>query len=73
MAKKMLDTTGLKCPQPILKIAVMVRRLVSGDVLEVKADCDPFEADVRKWCERMGKVLLRVTTDDNTTTARIQF
>lgn len=73
MAKKMLDTTGLKCPQPILKIAVMVRRLASGDVLEVKADCDTFEADVRKWCERMGKVLLLVTTNDDVTTAQIQF
>ena len=28
-----------------------------GDILEVKANCDSFEDDVRRWCERLGKTL----------------
>ncbi len=53
-----LDTKGLKCPQPTLKIAVMAAKLKSGDVLDVVANCPTFEKDVREWCQRTKKVLL---------------
>ena len=60
MATKFLDTSGLRCPQPVLKIAEMVPQMQPGDILEVVGDCPSFERDVRSWCERMGKVLLSV-------------
>ena len=60
MAVQVLDTLGMKCPQPILKIAVMAPDMKPGDILEVLGDCPTFEKDVRTWCERVGKVFLSV-------------
>jgi tRNA 2-thiouridine synthesizing protein A len=53
-----LDTTGLRCPEPILKIAEKLLDMKPGDVLEVSGDCSTFEVDVRAWCKRMKKTLL---------------
>lgn len=60
MATVALDCLGLKCPQPVLKIAAKSAELKSGDTLEVIADCPTFEKDVRQWCERTKKTLLWV-------------
>lgn len=64
MATKFLDTCGLKCPQPVLKIAEMLPQMQPGDILEVVGDCPTFEQDVRNWCERMGKTLLSVRNEE---------
>jgi tRNA 2-thiouridine synthesizing protein A len=64
MAVEILDTAGMKCPQPILKIAVKAPDMQPGDILEVLGDCPTFEKDVRKWCERLNKVLLSVQNED---------
>ncbi len=60
MAVEVLDTLGMKCPQPILKIAVRAPDMKPGDILEILGDCPTFEKDVRIWCERLGKVFLSV-------------
>ncbi len=72
MAVKVLDTLGLKCPQPVLKIAVHAPDMGPGDVLEVLGDCPTFEKDVRTWCERLGKVLLSIK-DEGVNALRIQI
>ncbi len=64
MAVEVLDTLGLKCPQPILKIAVRAPDMKPGDILEVLGDCPTFEKDVRIWCERLGKVFLSIKDDE---------
>jgi tRNA 2-thiouridine synthesizing protein A len=64
MAVEVLDTVGMKCPQPILKIAVKAPDMQPGDILEVLGDCPTFEKDVRTWCERLSKVLLSVQNED---------
>ena len=55
-----LDVRGFKCPVPTLKMTnlVMGGTVQKGDTLVVIADCDTFEADVRKWCETMKRVLI---------------
>jgi len=58
VAIQTLDTLGLKCPQPILKVAVMAKKLQKGDILEVLADCESFPKDIKAWCEKTGKTLL---------------
>lgn len=74
MAVQTLDTTGLKCPQPVLKVAAMSPDMVPGDILEVVGDCPTFEKDVRAWCERMNRVCLSVKEDgDGTLRIQIQF
>lgn len=73
MAVKVVDATGLRCPQPILKVTIAMPDMQPGDILEASADCASFEEDIRKWCERMSKTLLAITRDGDKVTAQIQF
>ena len=73
MAIQSLDTCGLKCPVPILKITVAAVKVKPGDVLDVKADCPSFETDVRDWCARSKKVLLWIKDENNAKRCQIQF
>ncbi|MBM4137715.1 MAG: SirA-like protein [Nitrospira sp.] len=72
MAVEILDTLGLKCPQPVLKIAVRAADMKPGDILEVLGDCPTFERDIRVWSERLGKVLLSIK-DEGAEKKRIQI
>jgi tRNA 2-thiouridine synthesizing protein A len=65
MATEILDTRGLRCPQPVLKVAVKSPDMKAGDILEVIGDCDTFERDIRMWCERLSKVFLSVKNEGN--------
>ena len=74
MATHTIDALGLKCPQPILKIAAKAPDLQKGDLLEVMADCSTFEKDVRTYCDRMKKTLLWVRDEGGgKMKAQIQF
>jgi tRNA 2-thiouridine synthesizing protein A len=74
MAVEVLDTLGMKCPQPVLKLAVKSPDMKPGDILEILGDCPTFERDVRIWCKRLGKVTLSVKDDgDDKKTIQIQF
>jgi tRNA 2-thiouridine synthesizing protein A len=72
MATEVLDTLGMKCPQPVLKIAVRAPDIKPGDLLEVLGDCPTFEKDIRIWCERLGKVFLSIK-DEGGDKKRIQI
>ena len=63
MAGKQLDARGLKCPQPIIKIAGVAKTLSEGDVLEVLADCPSFPKDIEAWCDKTGRILLNFQDD----------
>ena len=58
MAVHILDVLGLKCPQPVLKLATMAKEIPPGDTVEVLADCESFPKDVQVWCSKSGKTLL---------------
>ena len=74
MAVHVLDTLGLKCPQPVMKIAVRAPEMNPGDILEVLGDCPTFEKDVRTWCERLGNTFLSIKEEgDNRKRIQIQF
>ena len=72
MTVEVLDTLGLKCPQPVLRIAAKFPEMNPGDILEILGDCPTFEKDVRTWCERLGKVFLSVK-DEGDNRKRIQI
>lgn len=72
MAVEILDMLGMKCPQPVLKIAVKAPDMAPGDILEVLGDCPTFERDVRVWCERLGKIFLSIK-DEGHNKKRIQI
>ena len=63
MANQTLDAKGLKCPQPALKVHLLSMKMKAGEVLEVAADCDTFEKDMRDFCTRTKKVLLWIKDD----------
>jgi len=74
MTTHTLDTLGLKCPQPILKVAVMAKEIQPGDLLEVLADCHSFPQDIEAWCTKTGKTLLVCADEgDGKHKAQIQF
>jgi tRNA 2-thiouridine synthesizing protein A len=68
-----LNARGLRCPQPIIKVTSMVPAIDQGDVLDVTADCETFEDDMRKWCARWSRTLLAVTHAGQDVTCQIQF
>jgi len=72
MATEILDTLGMKCPQPVLKIAVKAPDRKAGDILEVVGDCPTFEKDLRTWCKRKKKVFLSIK-DEGGNAQRIQI
>jgi tRNA 2-thiouridine synthesizing protein A len=65
MSIETLDMVGMKCPQPILKIAVKAPGINTGDILEVVGDCPTFERDVRVWCQRLKKTFLSIKDEGN--------
>ena len=69
---EILDMLGMKCPQPVLKIAVKAQDMNADDILEVLGDCPTFERDVRVWCERLGKTFLSIR-DEGSGRKRIQI
>ena len=74
MAKEVLNMLGMKCPRPVLKIAVKAPEMNPGDILEVLGDCPTFERDVRAWCQRLGKVFLALQDEgDGKKRIQIQF
>lgn len=71
---EILDCKGMKCPKPVLKVAIKANSLAQGSVLEVHADCTSFPEDIKKWCEDSGKVLIScIDQGNNITVATIQF
>lgn len=72
MTTEVLDMLGMKCPQPVLKIAVKAPDMKPGDILEVLGDCPTFEKDVRAWCKRLDKVFLSIR-DEGEGRKRIQI
>jgi tRNA 2-thiouridine synthesizing protein A len=74
MSVVVLDTIGIKCPQPVLKIAVKAPSMSPGDILEVVGNCPTFERDIRAWCKRLMKVILSVKEEaENIKRIQIQF
>jgi tRNA 2-thiouridine synthesizing protein A len=53
-----LDTRGLGCPMPILKLKKTFDGLRSGQVLKMLASDPGSVADVKAWAEKTGHSLL---------------
>ena len=70
---EVMDCRGMKCPQPVLKVAIKANTIAPGTTLEVQADCPSFPEDVKKWCEDSGKVLISCVDEGGYASAKIQF
>lgn len=59
-----LDTCGLQCPGPILKLKNRIDEIQEGEVLEVTSTDPGFARDAEAWCKMTGNTLIS-NTDEN--------
>ena len=70
---EILNCKGLKCPQPVLRVAIKAASIAAGTTLEVHADCPTFAQDISKWCNDNGRVLVSVVDHGGFEVATVQF
>lgn len=54
-----LDCRDLKCPMPIVKLAMALRGMAVGEEVLVEATDPAFLADVRAWSRMTGNPIAR--------------
>ena len=57
-ADSKLDTSGKCCPMPIVETNVAMKKINSGDILEIIATDPGTLTDIPAWCERTGHTLV---------------
>ncbi|MDA7745783.1 sulfurtransferase TusA [Psychromonas sp.] len=58
LATQQLDALGLRCPEPVMVIRKAVRKLESGDLLEIIADDPATTRDIPSFCRFMDHELV---------------
>jgi len=58
------DSIGQMCPMPIAFMAINMRKLEAGQVLEIQADDEGAHADIPAWCDQTGNEFLGEEEDD---------
>lgn len=53
-----LDALGLRCPEPVMVIRKTVRKLQTGDLLEIIADDPATTRDIPSFCRFMDHQLI---------------
>ena len=57
-ADSRLDASGKCCPMPIVETNAAIKRMSSGEVLEIIATDPGTLTDIPAWCNRTGHTLL---------------
>jgi tRNA 2-thiouridine synthesizing protein A len=60
---KTLDAKGLNCPMPIVKTAMTMKDLASGELLEVLATDPGSTKDFAAWSKSTGNDLVEQSAD----------
>ncbi|MDH4334373.1 MAG: sulfurtransferase TusA family protein [Chloroflexota bacterium] len=60
---KTVDARGLSCPLPIVKTALAIKELGSGDMIEVLATDPGSTKDFVAWSKTTGHELVESTVD----------
>lgn len=63
---KTVDCKGLSCPMPIIKLAKAMKKLGSGEVLELLGTDPGSKEDVPAWCNKTGNIFLETQEDGGT-------
>ncbi len=63
MIAKTLDAKGLNCPMPIVKTAMMMKDLSSGELLEVLATDPGSTKDFAAWSKSTGNEMVEQSED----------
>ena len=75
MAALQFDFKGLKCPIPVLRLSNLMQKkeVNTGDTVTILADCPTFEKDIKEFCGKFKKVLVKYQVNGEEKTAVIQF
>ena len=57
-----LDTTGLRCPEPVMMVRKTLRKMQIGDIIKVIADDPSTARDIPSFCRFMDHSLLETQT-----------
>ncbi|MEE8500411.1 MAG: sulfurtransferase TusA family protein [Kiloniellales bacterium] len=60
---RVLDTKGLNCPLPVLKLKKAIKEVPPGGVLQVLATDPGAVADFEAFCRQTGNELLESKTE----------
>lgn len=63
-AEHQLDTSGKCCPMPIVETNVAIKKINSGEILEIIATDTGTQTDIPAWCERTGNTLVESSAAD---------
>lgn len=58
-----LNTCGLRCPEPVMLVRKAVRSMQPGDVLQILADDPATVRDIPGFCQFMEHCLLLAETE----------
>ena len=59
-----LDLKGLLCPMPVVKIAMAIKKVEIGDVIEATATDPGVLADMPAWANTSGNELVSIDQGD---------
>lgn len=59
-AARVLDATGLLCPEPVFRARQCLAAMRPGDLLEIRADDPLAEVDLAVFCERTGHEMVSI-------------
>lgn len=62
-ADKILDTFGLRCPEPIMMVRKIVRNMTEGQTLLIITDDPATTRDIPNFCQFMNHILLAQATE----------
>lgn len=60
-----LDTRGLLCPLPVIKVQNKIKELQAGDILKVVATDPGTQQDIPSWCRIYHQKLLEKFEKDH--------
>jgi TusA-related sulfurtransferase len=58
-----LDCKGMMCPMPIVELTKKMKKMKSGEVLEMLSDDVGSKEDVPAWAKKTGNELLETKED----------
>lgn len=61
---KVLDTSGLLCPEPVMLLHKTVREVAAGGVIKVIATDPSTTRDIPKFCHFLGHELIHQETTE---------
>ena len=67
-----VDTCGMFCPAPIIKLADSIRNVDPGGVVELLSDDPAIEFDLPAWCRSTGHKIVSESRNDRRFVYRVR-